>query len=202
MRGGLCLTIVAPFFFYLYPTTAPAVLCWGGGKKVCSGVGTLSDELLGTSSTVACDSVLYFSMTLKCLISRGRWSQEFPASHERDWGLWSPPPTPGGSRRPLSMAYSLSLMARDSMRFPFPESSARWPSGITLVGRVWISRQVELAENFWGEARVVVFKGAAITGQSWQCPPVPGLGLRGAFWVPGFYGRRFIYPFLHCLHKC
>lgn len=42
------------------------------GRKSAQELGPHQDELLGTFSTVACDSVLYFSPTLKCLISRRR----------------------------------------------------------------------------------------------------------------------------------
>jgi hypothetical protein len=43
------------------------------GRKSAQDLGPHQDGLLGTFSTVvACDSVLYFSMTLQCLISRGR----------------------------------------------------------------------------------------------------------------------------------
>lgn len=42
------------------------------GRTSAQESGPCQDELLGTFSAVACDSVLYFSTTLKCLISRGR----------------------------------------------------------------------------------------------------------------------------------
>lgn len=88
MRGGLHLTIAVPFFCYLCPTGNSdlartqweSLLCviycakakGRRGQGGAQGLGRYQDEALGTFSTTACDSVLYFSTTLKCLISRGR----------------------------------------------------------------------------------------------------------------------------------
>lgn len=165
-------------------------------------LGPHQDELLGTFSTVACDSVLYFSMSLKRLISRGRQKP----------GISSPVGEGAGTLASVTWLHGISSLSGVSAGSghgalsPWLTESVSGGQGTLrdhpflralrfcgsreshLVSGVW---QVGLADNLRGGPRVLVIEGEVITvsfclQRSHWMPPCSGsLGAGLGGWEGG-----------------